>query len=224
MSGKNQITGGAFQDFEGNPLANGYLTMQLSHDSQEPVDPGEVVAGYPLRIPLDANGNVAGTVLVWPNDQLTPSGSYYIVNTYRANGTLAGLSQQNYLIPSSPNPFNVGTWVPVGGVGSLTVNVGPDSVQTVSTSGSLGFASATNTLVQATAGVAGITLTLVSAVGVGGQKICVVMVDSGAGGVTVNTTSGQTISGASSLTLTTQWQSYTVESNNANWITVASVA
>ena len=64
MAGKIQITGGAFQDFEGNVLANGYLTMQLSHDEQEAVDPGEVVAGLILRVPLDANGNVAGTVYV----------------------------------------------------------------------------------------------------------------------------------------------------------------
>jgi hypothetical protein len=117
MAGKTQIQGGAFQDFEGNPLANGFLTMQLSHDSQETVDPGEVVAGYPLRIPLDANGNIAGAVFVWPNDQLTPAGSSYLVNTYRANGTQAGLNQQNYLIPSSPSPFNVGTWIPVSGTG-----------------------------------------------------------------------------------------------------------
>jgi hypothetical protein len=135
MSGKTQIQGGAFQDFEGNPLANGYLTMQLSHDSQEPVDPGEIVAGYPLRIPLDANGNIAGAVFVWPNDQLTPAGSYYLVNTYRANGTQAGLNQQNYLVPSSPSPFNVGTWIPVSGTGpsllGTAVLLSPSGDQTI---------------------------------------------------------------------------------------------
>lgn len=112
MSGKNQITGGAFQDFEGNTLANGYLTMQLSHDEQQSVTPGEVVGGLVLRVPLDANGNIAGTVLVWPNDQLNPANSYYVVNAYRADGVLAWQSPQFQTVASSPSPFNVGVWVP----------------------------------------------------------------------------------------------------------------
>lgn len=112
MSGKNQITGGAFQDLEGSVLANGYLTMQLSHDEQESVDPGNVIGGSTRRIPLDANGNINGTVYVWPNDQLNPASSYYIVNAYRRDGVQAWLSPQYQTVTSSPSPFNVGAWVP----------------------------------------------------------------------------------------------------------------
>ncbi len=112
MAGKNQITGGAFQDFEGNVLANGYLTMQLSHDEGESVDPGQVVGGLSLRVPLDPFGNIAGTVLVWPNDQLNPANSYYVVNAYRRDGTQAWLSPQFQTVTTSPSPFNVGAWVP----------------------------------------------------------------------------------------------------------------
>ena len=112
MSGLNQITGGAFQDFEGNVLANGYLTMQLSHDAEESFGPGQVVAGYPRRIPLDANGDIAGTVLVWPNDQLSPANTYYIVKAYRRDGISAWASPQFQTVTSSPSPFNVGVWVP----------------------------------------------------------------------------------------------------------------
>jgi hypothetical protein len=112
MSGKNQIDGGAFQDFEGNVLAFGFLTMQLSHDEQESVQPGQVFAAYPITVPLDANGNIAGTVYVWPNDQLNPANSYYIVNAYRADGTLAWLAPQYETVTTLPSPFNVGTWIP----------------------------------------------------------------------------------------------------------------
>ncbi len=111
MAGKIQITGGAFQDFEGNVLANGYLTMQLSHDEQEAVDPGEVVAGLILRVPLDANGNVAGTVYVWPNDQLNPAFSFYIVNAFTRSGILAWAAPQFQTVTGS-GPFDIGTWIP----------------------------------------------------------------------------------------------------------------
>ncbi|MGA7401143.1 MAG: hypothetical protein WBW38_14045 [Candidatus Sulfotelmatobacter sp.] len=112
MSGPNQIIGGNFQDFEGNVLANGYLTMQLSHDAEESVGPGQVVAGFPRRVPLDANGNIAGTVLLWPNDQLNPANTYYIVNAYRHDGTLAWAAPQFQTVTTSPSPFNVGVWIP----------------------------------------------------------------------------------------------------------------
>jgi hypothetical protein len=112
MTGKNQIIGGAFQDAQGNTLANGYLVLQLSHDEQESVDPGQVVSGYTLKVPLDTNGNVAGTVYVWPNDQLSPINSYYIVNAYRSDGTLAWQAPQYQTITSTTSPFNLGSWVP----------------------------------------------------------------------------------------------------------------
>src|SRR5260370_18552277 len=112
MAEQNQITGGAFQDFGGDVLVNGYLAMQLSHDEQESVDPGNIVGAFALRVPLDANGNIAGTVSVWPNDQLNPAGSFYVVNAYRAGGTLAWQSPQFQTVTTSPSPFNVGTWVP----------------------------------------------------------------------------------------------------------------
>jgi hypothetical protein len=69
--------------------------------------------------------------------------------------------------------------------------------------------------------IAGITLTLQTAVGVAGQKATFVQMDQGLGGVLVNTTGGQTINGGTSYELTNQWQSFTVESNNANWRVIA---
>lgn len=262
MAGKNQITGGAFQDFTGSVLANGYLTMQLSHDEQETFDPGNIVSGYPLRVGLDANGNIAGSIFLWPNDQLNPAGSYYIVSAFRSDGTQAWSSPQFQTVTSAPSPFNVGTWVPnnppaggaqvgtivlqtsglnnasqsllnlaagsnvslVNSAGTTTITAsgggggtGPDTVLLANTSQALSLPVNTNLYVDATAGAGGISLTFPSAAGLGGQKITVIMVDTGAGGVTLI----GTISGNSSYVLTNQWQSVVAESNNTSWRAVA---
>lgn len=94
-----------------------------------------------------------------------------------------------------------------------------DSVLAVSVSTVLG---PIPVLVLATAGASGITLTLPTAVGytVGGKRFRIVMVDTGVGGVTINTTSSQTINGVASIKLTNQYQYVTVESDRANWIIV----
>lgn len=59
------------------------------------------------------------------------------------------------------------------------------------------------------------TVTLPTAVGITGQQF--VIKNSGTGVITVATTSSQTIDGASTLTLTTRYTSYTVISDGANW-------
>lgn len=105
-----------------------------------------------------------------------------------------------------------------GGGGTAPV----DSVQLINSSQTVGFAGATNTLIKATAGVGGITATLISAIGVAGQRIRIFKADAAVGAITVATSGGQTISGAASLTLTNQWQFLQVESDNANWIIIAS--
>jgi hypothetical protein len=110
MSGKNQIDGGAFQDMEGNTLAFGFITMQLSQECSETVDPGIVGSANTITIPLNAQGNIAGTVSVWPNNQLTPSTSFYTVNAYTYQGVQAWSSPQNVTVPSTPSPYNVGNW------------------------------------------------------------------------------------------------------------------
>lgn len=113
MSLYNRIENGGFTDFEGNPLALGYLLMQLSHDEQYPTGTNvQVVAGIKIRVPLDSNGNVAGTVSVAANDQMLPASSYYIVMAYAADGTEAWSNPQYWQILSSPSPFDLGTLVP----------------------------------------------------------------------------------------------------------------
>lgn len=112
MATKVQLTGGAFQDPEGNPLANGYLIMELSQDSiANSTD--QICAGFKIKITLDSSGNVVTSPAqyVWPNDVLSPAGTFYMVSGYSAVGELVwGPNAQQVL--STPSPYDIGAWVP----------------------------------------------------------------------------------------------------------------
>ena len=122
----NSISGGAFQDIEGSPLANGYLDCELSHDEQETsTSPfAQVVGGLKRRIFLDNNGNAVTGSQLWANDVMSPANSYYIVKAYRSDGTLAWKAPQYWQIASSPSPIDLGTLVPSnppgGGLGTFS--------------------------------------------------------------------------------------------------------
>lgn len=104
-----QIIGGGFQDLSGNPIGLGYMTLRLSSDAV--VSGIQISSGIITRASLDASGNISGTVLFWPNDQMVPSNTVYIVKVYNANGELCWQSQQT--IPSGTGSFDIGSWVPV---------------------------------------------------------------------------------------------------------------
>lgn len=98
---QTQITGGAFQDTLGNPLALGYLTWQLNKDGS--TTSLQVSAGRLVQVSLDGDGNILGTVLIWPNDQLSPSDTVYIVKAYSTRGQLVW--QSTLTIPTSVDPY-----------------------------------------------------------------------------------------------------------------------
>ena len=83
---QRQIINGGWQDSLGNPLALGYLTFRLTTDGQSGV---QVVAGRLVTVPLDATGNIAGTVLLWTNDSISPAGTTYAITAYTAQGQIA---------------------------------------------------------------------------------------------------------------------------------------
>lgn len=112
MASKNQLTGGLFQDAEGNPLALGYLLLELSQDAQ--ASPNiQIAAGYTVRISLNSAGSVDTTTAqsVWPNDVLSPENTFYNVSAYNTDGQLVwGPNSQQVF--STPSPFDIGAWVP----------------------------------------------------------------------------------------------------------------
>lgn len=112
MASEVQLSGGAFQDPSGSPLANGYLLMQLSQDGQVNGN-AEIAAGVEIKILLDEDGNVQSdpAQYVWPNDAISPSGTFYTVSAYTAEGQLVwGPNAQQVF--STPSPFDVSAWVP----------------------------------------------------------------------------------------------------------------
>ncbi len=65
-----------------------------------------------------------------------------------------------------------------------------------------------------------ITITLLSAVGLAGRSYNIKALDVSGGNITINTTSSQTIDGALTQTLNTQWDNITVQSTGTNWIII----
>ena len=112
MSTVNQISGGLFQDNEGNPLANGYLLLELSQDCTVNTTT-QVCSNCIIKVPLDVNGNVVVSPVysLWPNDVLTPSGTFYFISAYTANGELVWGPNCNQIL-SSPSPFALGALIP----------------------------------------------------------------------------------------------------------------
>jgi len=110
---RQTLTGGRFQSWDGQVLANGFLGFELSEDAQEVCTGGLVVAGLPFRIFLDNLGSVAGRPQIWSNDNLDPVDTYYVVNAFRHDGTPAWRTPQFWVLPSLPDPYDVGNIVPV---------------------------------------------------------------------------------------------------------------
>ena len=110
MPSKCALTGGAFQDSEGNPLALGYLEFVLSQDCSV-AGVGNIASGITITIALDANGNVSPSpgAAIWGNDVLNPQPNFYRVTGYTAAGQPAWGPNNQQVTGAG---FNLGTWVP----------------------------------------------------------------------------------------------------------------
>lgn len=75
-----------YADVVGNPIANGFLLLNLSEDALSPT--GEVCSGLTIRVPLDDTGTITGSPTFWPNADLTPDDTYYALRAYTAQGQL----------------------------------------------------------------------------------------------------------------------------------------
>lgn len=111
----NQITGGGFQDSEGNLLAEGYVILQLNHDAFTDYTFATLVcAGQEIHYALDSSGNLNGNA--WPNDQLVDvwtldTDTYYMAKAFTADGQLAWGPNAIYIL-STPSPFVITSVAP----------------------------------------------------------------------------------------------------------------
>jgi hypothetical protein len=212
---------GNWQDPQGVNASFGILSLKLSQDAV--VIGTSQIAPRNIAFTLTTLGAIPANTQIWANDELNPIGTFYALTVMDSGGGV--IYGPEFFSISGASPINLNNIVPVGGGGGgggggVSVNI-QDSVQFISTTQAVGFLSAINTLILATAGGAGITLTLPSAVGVSGQTFRIKMIDTGAGGVTINTTGGQTIDGALTNVLTNRNQIVQLESDNTNWRIVA---
>lgn len=105
------LTGGGFSSPNGSPLNNGWLTLTLSHDEQSDGSK-QLMAGLTFRIFLDNNGNAATGSQAYATDQMLPTGAFYYVTIFDNTGRQVSTGNQKLTLASSPDPYNLGSWVP----------------------------------------------------------------------------------------------------------------
>src|SRR5271165_1694261 len=74
-----------YLDADGGPLANGSLLLRLSQDGSAN---DTQLCAMPITIPLDSGGTITGSPMFWPNAEITPLGTTYIISAYSAKGQL----------------------------------------------------------------------------------------------------------------------------------------
>ena len=126
-----------------------------------------------------------------------------------------------------PNPAAAPAWVPTPQVGgdfnqwgvelnAILTALAVDNVVPVAVSTLLTFGTARRTVVPATGGIGGITVTLPNAAQGTGKVFVVKKIDAGVGVVTVASAGGN-IDTATTYLLTTQGQKVEVTSDGTNW-------
>lgn len=100
-----QIINGGFQDAMGNPLANGYVTFRLQQDAANTCGTVQTVAGRLVKVPLDVNGNVSGTVSLQPTSVMTPAATYDVI-AYTSKGQPVWRNQV-FQLPAGSTAFSL---------------------------------------------------------------------------------------------------------------------
>ena len=69
------------------PVANGYLRIRLNTDGS--VSGSQIASNFTV-VQLDDNGVITNSPMFWPNDVISPSGTYYILEVFTQEGQLIG--------------------------------------------------------------------------------------------------------------------------------------
>lgn len=70
------------------PVANGWMTLHLNKDCQLPTNLGQLTGRVKVKVPLNALGQVSDEFTFWPNEELFPPDSSYVMYVYKSNGDL----------------------------------------------------------------------------------------------------------------------------------------
>jgi hypothetical protein len=230
---KTQLTGGAFQDSEGNVLNLGYLIFKLNQDNSV-AGVGNICAGIEVKILLNSSGSISTSPqqFIWATDVFSTVNSFYTVTGYTAAGQPAWGPNNQQVVSGGTGggTFDVGLWVP-NSVFSWTPPIQP---LTLRTNGVLNGSQTTLNLKQGANvaltddGVGGVTIAVTGITGItlktngtqnGSQVLLnlkqgsgISVTDDGVGGVTIVNTSPGGNTGGGVLGL---WPGYWIAYTNA---------
>ena len=83
-----------FQNPDGSPVAKGYLRIRISQNASisflipGPITEHNQIQSNFTKVSLDSSGNVTGSPTFWANADLSPSGTYYILEVFSSTGQL----------------------------------------------------------------------------------------------------------------------------------------
>ena len=122
----------AFTDPQGNVLANGSINFQLCC-SAKLITNGQVVQGINITVTLTAGGLIPGSTVIIANDEMQPTGTYYIVNIFNSNGAPVRGPENWILAGASPIDLSTITnsLLPDPGLGNPVLQ-NPSAAQTIS--------------------------------------------------------------------------------------------
>ncbi len=100
----------AFQDPQGNVLANGILVLTLSAPSEIIGGGGQVVPTQ-MVVVLTSAGVIPNSTVLWANDQLLPNNTVYGVSIFNSNGLL--VSGPMFWSITGSSPIDLSQEVPV---------------------------------------------------------------------------------------------------------------
>lgn len=128
---KSLTTSVAFTDAQGNPLVSGYIVFNLSGPANL-IAGGEIVPVPPITIPLTVNGLVGAGAQIIANDEIQPTGTYYIVKVFNSNNVLVRGPQKWILSGAAPIDLAlmVDSSVPDPGLASPVIQ-NPSQPQTI---------------------------------------------------------------------------------------------
>jgi hypothetical protein len=83
MPSKVALPINTFQLANGAPVANGNLLIRLSQPGS--VDDAQINANF-TSISLNSSGQIEGSPTFWPNADILPAGTYYILLVFSSSG------------------------------------------------------------------------------------------------------------------------------------------
>src|SRR5437763_3507550 len=153
---KTLSTSVAFTDPAGNALANGKVVFQLNMGAKL-ITNGQIVNVVTIPFTLDATGKLPAGQTINANDELQPTGTFYVVTIMNSNGLVVRGPENWILLGTSPIDISTITSssIPDPGLASPVIQ-NPSAPQTI-TGQQLTLTSSAPLSVQGTATFTGTT-------------------------------------------------------------------